>query len=231
MKKVKLIMCGVILASVYGCTNDSKKHKSVKDLDVAIKAIDSKIDDHKLELTISLCNLSADKLFLPGFYSSRIRVVILKFDSIGRLRDYTSDYRTHLTMEAMIEMNEPGYKPTYYPADLFADSMSIALTKKIKFNSDANDDRGYAQHTYYEILHETKYLRNKDCLRDTMDFSYLKKDGGHFKVFFYFKTAKSAMTPDSLDGRFYNNHIPDVIKGYKRWQGEILSDTLDLNFN
>jgi len=199
-----------------------------KNKDKLLTEVSSTFD---IKLRVTVCNLSDKKLFLPEFHLPSVHVNVWRRDSLGVYKDYSENFIGLLEGE-LIFGADTNVKAFKYERDSFADSIAKAIMVMCK--ASGKIDKEYLtknnEEIFYANLEGTRYFKPGECLVDTLTLNGLKVQGGDYKIVFHDIVGPRPSNDPSSEafGKFLFDNIPPKLKGYEKWQGVILSDTLNI---
>jgi hypothetical protein len=232
IKKVSWLFLLVVPLFLFLCSDD-KVGSSVEDfrvhLELIIKGTNEK-GANNMRLNIELCNVSNRRIYLSNFYTLGTNYQILRFDSAqGGYKNFNSVFNSFAMQESLRNVGPVDFLPIELAKDIFADNMAKQLSEEAKAegNSDASLV-GDLYEEFYETLRIVKYVNERECLRDSVNLNPLNALKGRYKIYFNYSAHKIPLKESEGTHmfRFYQDKMPNNLKGYDRWEGEITSDTL-----
>lgn len=181
---------------------------------------------------IKLCNSSNEDFYLPNFYTLGTHLRIYKRDPrSGKYFDYRSVFNS-IAMQLALDSIPKSLFPFFqveksYFADHMAEELSARVSDKGRYDSNLIGD---PYEEFYAILMSVQYLKGLECIEGTVDLRPIKQEKGQYKIFFEYEVLSTPLkeSEGSYMYRFYQDRMPVALKGYRRWQGMTLSDTLKL---
>jgi hypothetical protein len=187
-------------------------------------------------VNLKLCNLSSEKVYLYNFYELSTHFRIVKRDtSSGKYFDYQSIFNSLAMQTALDSTPRTNAFPFLQNSkNYFADAMAKELSEMVKNEGTYVPNLiGEPYDEFYSNLMNVLYLNGTECKNDVVNLRPIKNEKGNYKIFFEYQIFPIPLQ-ESLGSymyRFYYDRMPDQLKGYKRWQGRVVSDTLELEIN
>jgi hypothetical protein len=181
---------------------------------------------------LQLCNASGQKIYLSSFHKLSTHSRIFRNDpSSGKYLDYQPIFNSIAMQIALDSIEDRRNFPLFQESkNHFADMTAKDLSEKLR-NEETIDATliGEPYEEFYNALMSVKYLDGFQCIEDTMDLSPIENEKGKYKIFMDYEVFPIPLKESlgSFMYKFYHDRMPSELKGYKRWEGKIVSDTIE----